>query len=522
MASTMKQLFRLLFALLFLLVMSIERPPAFAASQDDVWPTDGWQKALPEEVGVNSAALVAFLETNPDVHTLMAVRHGKVFLDISRYPYTSTEPHSLFSVTKGVVSMAMGVAIDKGYIKRVDQSIWDFFPADETSKMDDRKRAITIEHLLTHTTGLGVTDDLAIFRLTTNDPAWVQFTLDSRMNYEPGTYFQYLDSVAHLTSALIQKATGMSTADFAAQYIFDPLNITDAVWASDPQGVSVGGMQLYLSPASMAKLGYLYLHEGEWNGQQIVSADWVAKSTDGTVPEQFWDYYGYYWANGTVSGTDAQGFVVLGYRGQAIWVVPELDLVFITTGGANVINDWPTKIVQAASTEETLPPDSVSNDKLQSIVDLWANPPAGNLRPISPALKELSGLKYQLEDNDLGWMSFSIDFAKPEEAVITIELADRTLTLPVGLDNNFRVSEDGLPPEPLWRPVDHVPLLMKGGTLGNKLILTMDDLMSMDTWTLTIDVSADGSQIWIAAQSFNDGETMTPQPQTLTGSRASV
>lgn len=518
----MKQLLRSNIALLvFLCTLCFALQSAFAASDDVIWPTEGWQAAAPEEVGVRSAALVALLETNPDVHTIMAVRNGKVVLDVSRYPFDSSQPHSLFSVTKSVVSIAMGIAIDKGYIQSVEQSIWDFFPQDKTANMDIRKEAITIEDLLTQTSGLAVTDDLGIYALTADDPSWVQFILDSKMYREPGTYFQYLDANAHLASAVIQLATGMSVMDFTSQYLFEPLGITDALWASDPQGVSVGGTHLFMSASSMAKLGYLYLHEGEWDGQQIVSANWVAKSTNGTIPGPFWDKYAYLWSNGTFQGTDIQGFSAVGYRGQAIWVVPELDLVVVTTGDANMFNqNVVTAIVNAAEEGDSLPSDQAANDNLQSIVDLWANPVAGSIRPIADSLKEFSGHTYQLEVNDLGWKTFSIDFAKPEEAIITLGLVDCQLTLPVGFDNLYRISSDGLPAEQIWRPIGNVPLLMRGGALGKKLILTMEDLMSMDIWTLSIDFSADGTRIWIAVQSSNDGETMTPQPHSLVGDRA--
>lgn len=199
------------------------------------WPTNGWQTSTPEEQGVNSEALTTLLQSNTDVHTILAVRHGNVILDVSRYPFTSSQPHALFSVTKSFVSTLVGIAIDKGYIKSVKQSIWDFFPKDKTANMDARKEAITIEDLLTQRSGLSL-DDFSVYKITDKNVTWVQFILDQPMVSEPGMNALLLDANTHLASAIIQISTQMSTADFATKFLFEPLGITDATWMADPQG----------------------------------------------------------------------------------------------------------------------------------------------------------------------------------------------------------------------------------------------------------------------------------------------
>ncbi len=481
------------------------------------WPTNGWQISTPEEQGVNSEALTTLLQSNTDVHTILAVRHGNVILDVSRYPFTSSQPHALFSVTKSFVSTLVGIAIDKGYIKSVKQSIWDFFPKDKTPNMDARKEAITIENLLTQRSGL-LFDDLSIYKIADKNVTWVQFILDQPMVSEPGVNAVILDANAHLASAIIQISTKMSTADFATKFLFAPLGITDATWMADPQGVSQGGYHLYMSPASMAKLGYLYLHGGEWDGQQIVSSDWITLVTSMVTKGNTQDY-GYLWWTSSISGTNHQVYAALGLHGQAIWVVPDLDLVVVTTNdsaaeGQTII----TAIANASTSDQPLAPNPVALKALQMRLDELAHPQASAVKPIPDAMKAVSGKVYQFQPNDFGWKSIALDFTKAGEVMITLGLPDKEIKLPVGLDSVYRVSTDGLPAEPVWRPIANVPQMLRAGFLGKRFIVYMGDCMGMEFWTLNIDFSKDMSKLWIVAQSLNESYDVSAITHDLVGS----
>ena len=125
-------------------------------------------------------------------------------------------------MTQSFVATLVGIAIDKGYIKSVNQSIWDFFPKEKTANMDARKKTITVEDLLPQRSGLAVNDGLDIYKITDKDLSWVQYILDKPMQSEPGTAFGYFDANAHLASAIVQTATKTSSLAFAEQFLFAP------------------------------------------------------------------------------------------------------------------------------------------------------------------------------------------------------------------------------------------------------------------------------------------------------------
>jgi CubicO group peptidase (beta-lactamase class C family) len=158
-----------------------------------------------------------------------------------------------------------------------------------------------------------------------NSEDWVQHVLDLPMEYHPGTHFEYCNGVSNLLSAIVMENTGMHTAVFAEQNLFAPLSIEEYFWEEDPDGIPLGFSELYLKPSDMARFGYLYLRGGGWDGQQIVSPEWVEESsTIKIAANTLQDGYGYQW------WTDAAGYyMALGYRGQFIFVLPKYDMVVV-------------------------------------------------------------------------------------------------------------------------------------------------------------------------------------------------
>jgi CubicO group peptidase (beta-lactamase class C family) len=148
--------------------------------------------------------------------------------------------------------------------------------------------------------------------------------LDLPMAEEPGTHFEYCNGASFLLSAIIQEATGMSALDFAKEHLFGPLGISDVEWPSNPQGISIGWGRMRMKPRDMAKIGYLYLNEGVWDGEQIVPLEWVQASRRKHTPATLQDGYGYQW------WIDDDGYyMALGYAGQFIFVLPEQDMVVV-------------------------------------------------------------------------------------------------------------------------------------------------------------------------------------------------
>jgi CubicO group peptidase (beta-lactamase class C family) len=159
---------------------------------------------------------------------------------------------------------------------------------------------------------------------------WVGYVLDKPVIEPPGTQFNYCSGCSHILSSILQQATGVNTVDFAEETLFTPLGITRYQWETDSSGLSNGGWGLHLTPREMAKLGYLYLHDGKWDGQQIVSSGWVKLATQKHTETDGELGYGYQWW----TYPRYEAYSALGLNGQTIFVVPGSDLIVVTTAGS--------------------------------------------------------------------------------------------------------------------------------------------------------------------------------------------
>lgn len=176
------------------------------------------------------------------------------------------------------------------------------------------------------TTGLDWQDTDSTIQELYLSQDWVQFVLDKPITQSPGNQFNYYSGCSHVLSAIIQKTTGMNTRDFAVRYLFNPLGISDLNWEVDRTGIPIGGWGLQLSSRDMAKLGYLYLHSGVWDGQQIISNQWVQTATKKYSAPEGTQGYGYQWW--IYPSYDA--YAARGRYGQTIFVDPEHDLIVVT------------------------------------------------------------------------------------------------------------------------------------------------------------------------------------------------
>ncbi len=227
------------------------------------------------------------------------------------------------------MSALVGIAIDQGYIGSVNDPVLDYFPDRIIAQRDPRKEAVTLEHLLTMTSGLAGDEGMAESR------NWVQYMLNRPVVEEPGTKFQYNSGNIHLLSAIIQETSSTNTWSFAYKNLFKPLGIdlADMYWESDPNNIPSGGWGLWLRPGDLAKIGYLYMHEGTWDGQQLVPVDWVRVSTQPHIqvdePLEPWDLQlGYCW------WLHQPGFYgAHGAGGQFIFIIPEQQMVVVFTSG---------------------------------------------------------------------------------------------------------------------------------------------------------------------------------------------
>jgi CubicO group peptidase (beta-lactamase class C family) len=312
-------------------------PPGTA--REAYWPTSGWRTSTPEEQGMDSSRLIAMLDSiraqSLNLHSLLVIRDGYIVSETYFGSYDQDSRFQLYSCTKSFIATLVGIVFDRGDLQRLDQPVLDFFPGRTFANLDARKEAMTLEDLLTMRSGLDWQDDDPTIGAMARSPDWVQFVLDKPMIQAPGEQFNYCTGCSHVLSAILQQATGLSARDYAAPNLFEPLGITNLRWDTDNSGMPIGGWGLQLTPRDMAKLGYLYLHKGSWDGRQIVSSDWVATATQKHTATDGSLGYGYQWWTYPSYGA----YTALGLYGQTIFVVPQSDLIVVTT--ADVDNHEP-------------------------------------------------------------------------------------------------------------------------------------------------------------------------------------
>jgi CubicO group peptidase (beta-lactamase class C family) len=294
----------------------------------------------PEEQGMCSAALaklVAFGQS-ADLDSLLVIRHGRILTEACYAPFKTGTKHALNSATKSVIGILIGIAIQRGWLDSVDHPVLDIFSDREIAHAGEEKRAMTIKSLLDTTSGLDWTEPLTGIPKTSSQmarsPDRVQFILDRPMSGRPGTVFNYNSGNTHLLSAVLTKKTGRCALEFAKEQLFEPLGISDVKWGSDPQRNSLGGGGLFLQPRDMAKIGYLCLHHGMWDGKQILPSTWVDEVKNASVDMHMAGKWNFHYANLFWTLPDKDAFMAVGFNSQIIMVLPAFDIVAVTTGRA--------------------------------------------------------------------------------------------------------------------------------------------------------------------------------------------
>ena len=347
------------------------------------WPTHGWAKGTPAAVGLDEKVLSAFDADLAGgkyylVDSLTVIRCGtEVFektyshdyatiygkeaktrgplnarltgsynyFDPAWHPYYhGTGLHSMQSVSKTTSSIILGIAITRGDFKAsLDTPLLKYFDVAKVKNVDDRKRRITLRHVLTMTTGLDWNEEVA-YDDPKNDSSlmeasddWVQYVIDRPMAQEPGKVFNYSSGVSMFLAYVFQKETGQDIEKYGETYLFTPLGMK-YFWKRTPLGVVDTEGGLFLSGPDLAKLGYLYLNDGIWDGKQIVSKQWVKESLTPFIDAEEAFKYGFKWW--LLPRNDRQGYVWMarGFGGQELMVFPEENLIAVLTGW-NILKD---------------------------------------------------------------------------------------------------------------------------------------------------------------------------------------
>lgn len=295
----------------------------------DYFPAKSWEFSTPEQQGMDSN-LLANVTRYIDKHfkyyySFIVIRNGYlVFESYNKHPYEEkrsqllkacfslltkalrkpgdtfrdirSDMFNLRSVTKSIMSILLGIAIDKGYIKSIEDRVLDYLPQCYCQITDESKKNLNIHHLLTMKSGLpSIEGGANALKMIFGNGDWVKFILDLPLECEPGEKFVYNSANIHLLSAIITNATSMSTFDFAKKFLFEPLEIYKVYWEKDSKGFNFGGGNLFMLPYDLAKIGYLYLNNGIWDNKMIVSKQWVEQSLKSYHVWNYGFHYGYLW-----------------------------------------------------------------------------------------------------------------------------------------------------------------------------------------------------------------------------------
>jgi len=420
------------------------------------WPTNGWESATPESQGFDSAKLAeglkAIKQKGINIHSLMIIRNGSVILDAYFYPYDGSTYHNVASVTKSVMTTLIGIAVDQGKLS-LDQPILSFFPERTIANRDPMKEQITIRHLVSNSAGFRFNeeDDIAAIEEWMQSDDWIQYILDRPVVHKPGTYFAYFSPGMHLLSVILQETTGMIALKFADAYLFKPLGIEEVYWRSDSQGYTHGWADICLYPKDMAKIGFLFLHQGKWEGKQIISSEWVNKATRKQLPTgQEKEGYGYgWWISSPYPDEEFPFYRALGRNEQLIMVFPSINALLITTGGGFDFDEIAPYIVASISDlEHPLPDNPSAMEELNiTVSELKQHPESQMVLPLPEIASSISGKTFIFEANELGIESLSFDFNNEKEAMLQLKI--ETESIPrrgsVGLDGSWRPGISGLP-----------------------------------------------------------------------------
>lgn len=297
-----------------------------------------WETATPQEVNIDQNRLNSTYQSAAELNhlkSLLVVRNGLLVGEAYYQGISSTQNHDVRSVTKTVMGLLVGKAIELNIIASIDSPIGPFF-LDRLPDLSEEKQNITIGQLLTMTAGFqwdessssGYTD-----WATSADP--IGFVLNRPLESEPGQTFRYNSGAVHLLSVILSAATDQSTLAFAQDHLFEPLGFSNLFWEQLAEGNYNGGAGLDLRPRDMAKLGVLLLNEGVWDGEQVINSSWIrqaaqpTRQTAGTYGPIQNINYGYLWWLGHAQSHDLQ--LAWGWGGQFIVTIPSLDLCLITT-----------------------------------------------------------------------------------------------------------------------------------------------------------------------------------------------
>ena len=339
---------------------------------------DGWQTASLSSENLDANLFRDLFQrisdnTYKNIYSVVIVKNAKLVVEeyfprqdvLSDQQFRAIKrvaPQQLYSATKSVTSILIGLAIEQHLIRGVDEKISAFFPEYAGIFADTKKDAIRLKHFLSMTAGLSWDEWTYPYADARNDalksllsPDPIRYVLERPLVAASGEQFAYDTGISIALGRIIQKVSGMPTDKFAEKYLFGPLGISDYYWAKLPNDLVETGGGLFLRPRDMAKIGLLFLNGGRWQGKQIISEQWVRESTKNYIDAAqipAWvqaNGYGYQWWLGSfnVDNHVIESYSARGRGGQFIFVFPEQKIVAVFTGlNDNILMNQPLDMLQ--------------------------------------------------------------------------------------------------------------------------------------------------------------------------------
>lgn len=407
-----------------------------------------FDRATPESQGLSSQAILDFIqgceEETDAVHSFIIWRHGKLVSEGWWAPHGPDTKHIMHSMSKAFTSTAIGFAIEEGLFS-LDDTVVSFFPEKAPKNPSNYMGNIRIRQLLTMSTG-HLTSASNLMRVA-EDGDWVKSFFEQEPEMKPGSYFLYNSGATYMLSAILQKVTGEKMVDYLKPRLFEPLGIENVVWEECPMGINVGGWGMFITTEDILKLGVVYSQKGMWEGERLLSEDWVALATskqvsNGYSPNSDWDQgYGYkFWQS-------RHGYRGDGKWGQFCFVLPEQDAVIAVTSGNSDMQKimnlvWDNLL--AGMGDKALPESAKLTEKLK------ARSAGLNLfnvkeRKVLPAMNRISKSKYVMKDNHTGVDSMKFSLKKGGLQIQTVDtLGSQKVDVGFGSWNYTELEVDGI------------------------------------------------------------------------------
>jgi len=377
------------------------------------------------------------------------IRNGYVVFDAYWWPVKPGDLHDVASCTKSITSLAVGIAHEKGLIESLNDPFVHYFPDYDMTTRDADPEPISVKHLLTMTAGLQCVNQPIEQTLIDmqQSPDFIQFDLDLPVTHPPGKHYAYNSCASHLLGGIVANSSGMSLERFARENLFELIGADSVYMIPDPQGYHRAWGDMRMSPADMARIGFLMLKRGSWDGRQVVSRKYVKQATRNHTgksgPE---DGYGFQWWTYKFGS-----FFASGRGGQRIFAAPILDLIVVTTAGTGAdegqhYENMLGKFVIPAIVKRgnSLDPNPEGIAELESRIAGITKPPEPLPVPeLPPAASGFTGKTWVLDDNLIGWDEVSFEFKPGEaEARIILLTGGQRYDLEVGLDGVPRINEN--------------------------------------------------------------------------------